>query len=249
MNLIVDTQILIFEAKRSKKKYDLTDSNICSISALEFLKIQEKKSNSAKYYPPLLDPLSIHDMGLIKNRDHPYPKGLTDSIKFDFNQEFDSFTSFSNLAISNIINEKYTELFNSSIKFHSKEEYKDIKKKFNYLLKNNIKCSNIGPKDIVLAYELLNKFLETYSVKEDFRNSWNDILILSKAINSSSELFTQDKLLNKFASEIYNGEITKKDDFISIKFPSNIDEKPKFNKESKGYINRSWSYIIRKGNS
>lgn len=84
--------------------------------------------------------------------------------------------------------------------------------------------------------------------KKNFRNCWNDLLLLSKCINEGATLITFDKLLNKFASELYEGQVTKKKRYVQIQFPQKDKYEDFYKKrESKGYINRSWDYKIRKG--
>ena len=131
-------------------------------------------------------------------------------------------------------------------KFFSKENYKDIKAKFNFILEHNLNCLPIETKDIELGYILLELFIKKHSIKEDFRNSWNDILILSKSINTIAKLITKDKLLNNFAAGLCNAKIISIEvNDIEIDFSkSEIIENDYTKFESKGYINKGWQYKV-----
>jgi hypothetical protein len=93
-----------------------------------------------------------------------------------------------------------------------------------------------------MGYDLLDKFLIKHSSKSDFKNTWNDILILSKAINKQLPLLTEDKLLNRFAAENYNTKAIQENGFLKIDFSDTKNVEKRTNKESKGYINRGWEY-------
>lgn len=244
---IIDTNILYYKHKNFNYNISLENSFITSVNALEFLKnIEKVHTNKAKYYIPILN--SIHYGVLANKMDHPFNKRLSDSIIFDFKQDFESYTFYNNQSICIAINEKAKDLFNSSIQFLDKENYKDIKDKFNFITENKLTCLQIDNRDIDLSYNLLDEFLKSHSIKEDFRNSWNDLLILSKAINTNSTLISNDKLLNKFAAEIYNAKITSTaENEIEIDFTKLAKDGNEYRKfESKGYINRGWQYKINK---
>ncbi len=255
MKTYLDTNILYYAHSGKKIDVDIEGQKITSINALEFLKnIEKTHSNKAKYHIPRTSS-HLHCREILgakdyfKKRNHPISKRLSDYVIFDFAQDFKSYALYNNESISQVINNKYNELFYLTISFLEKSEYKDIRGKFDFILKNQLHCESIAENDIELGYELLTQFIQNHSLKEDFRNCWNDILILSKSINEGGKLITSDKLLNKFASEVYEGQITKKDGFLEIQFPNEIEKSKNIEKlESKGYINRGWNYKIRKGN-
>lgn len=89
---------------------------------------------------------------------------------------------------------------------------------------------------------------EKYNFKSDIKNSINDLLILSTAYLNGKSLYTEDKLLKVFVAEKLSGTITKKDDGVILDFSSEEDLQRRISKESKGYINRGWSYSIMHGN-
>jgi hypothetical protein len=247
---IIDTNILIhyYKNKDVKNLFWEEENHITSINALEFLNnIEKTQSNKARYYIPIINNLLHAEIMMLKiHRDHPFNKRLSDGITFDFNGEFESYIFYNNLAICEAINKGKKDLFYAAIKFLPKEDYKSIKDKFNFLVSNNLHCLNINPDDISLAYKLLELFLKNNALKIDFRNSWNDLLILSKSIGTGSKLITKDKLLNRFVTELFKSKVTPmNENEIEIDFAkskSEVQDNTKF--ESKGYINRGWHYKI-----
>ena len=93
---------------------------------------------------------------------------------------------------------------------------KTINNKFIFLLDQNISCNPIYECDIETGYELLDLFSKEYNTKDNFKNTWNDILILSKTINDKAILNTNDKLLKKFAEKYFPNNITRKDDIFTL---------------------------------
>ena len=250
MKTYLDTNILYYKHSGKEVNIDINGKFITSINALEFLKnIEKKHHNKAKYHIPVTFSQShkmewINMRKSIKKTNHSFHKRFSDYIAFDFSQDFDSYALYNNKSVSQVINNHGQELFYSSIEGLTKPRNKDIKSKFKFILENNLNCDVITAEDIELGYELLDKFIKKYSLKADFRNCWNDILILAKSINEGAKLVTSDKLLNTFASEVYSGEIKKTKNIVEIQFPT-INENVSdtwTKKESKGYINRGWQY-------
>ncbi|MGB5981353.1 MAG: hypothetical protein WBG46_04340 [Nonlabens sp.] len=250
MKTYLDTNILYNKHSGKEKDLNIKRKFITSINALEFLKnIEKKHHNKAKYHIPYTNN-HIHQMQFVrmKKSNYPFSKRYSDSIVFDFSQDFESYTLYNNKSISQVINNKGKELFYSSIEFLDKPLNKDIKNKFKFILENKLNCDILKPEDIELSYDLLTKFLKKYSLKADFRNCWNDILILARCINEGAKLHSSDNLLNTFTSEVYNGKIQKTENGIEIEFPKNNEnsENTWTKNQSKGYINRGWQYKMNK---
>lgn len=246
---IIDTNILYYKHQNPKYIISLSNGFITSINALEFLKnIEKKHTNRAKYYIPLISQIHLGTLANKFHKNRPFNKRLSDNIAFDFKRDFESYVLYNNHSICKCINENSKELFYPSIEFLAKENFKEIKDKFNFLLESKLTCLQIDNRDIDLSYSLLDLFLKNHSIKEDFRNSWNDLLILSKSINTKSILVTKDKLLNKFAAEIYDAKVVSStENEIEIDFRELDFEDNKYRKfESKGYINRGWQYKMNK---
>jgi len=250
MKIYLDTNILYYKFSGKPVNIDLKGKSLTSINALEFLKnIEKEHHNKAKYHIPLLlyqsHMFGFSSMQRLMMKDKRlFNKRLSDAIIFDFKQNFESYTLYNNKSIAQVINNNCKDIFLASIKSIEKSSYKDIKNRFNFILKNNLICDSITSTDVELGYELLDNFLKRYTLKPDFRNCWNDILILAKSINEGAKLITTDKLLNTFASEVYDGRVNRKGDFIEIDFPRKYKREDElwYKKESKGYINRGWFY-------
>ncbi|MDR7131277.1 hypothetical protein J2X69_003638 [Algoriphagus sp. 4150] len=247
---IIDTNILYYKYTNPKYSIEIEGKKISSINALEFLKNIEKiHTNSAKFYIPLNSGLNFH-LAILLSKFHKkraFNKSLSDYITFEFNNDFPSYNLYNNISIKQVINYKQKELLKASINFLPKENCKDIYSKYNFLIDYNLDCISLEQSDIDLALELLYKFLTNHSLKDDFRNCWNDLLIASIAVNRNMNLISKDKLLNQFVSlefGIRQKRVTKK--ITEYDFSSNEVTERKHEKfESKGYINRSWNYRLK----
>lgn len=247
---IIDTNILYYKYKKPNYPIEIWDRNISSINALEFLKnIEKVHTNSAKYYLPVINGLSFESQIMLSKieKNRPYYKHMSDYVTFEFNNDFPSYNLYNNISVQQVINYKQIELFKASIEFLQKKEFKDIYSRYNFLLDCNLTCVSLGQSDVDLALELLNKFLLKNTLKGDFRNCWNDLLIASISINKNMVLVSKDKLLNGFVSSEFG--ITRKkisSKIFEYDFSSNevtIRKHEKF--ESKGYKNKSWSYRMK----
>lgn len=248
---IIDTNALSYKFSNANYSINIDNKFISSINALEFLKnIEKTRSNSAKYYIPLdtANRLNYTPFSLGEHRKRPLSKANSDSILFQFNNEFPSYSLYNNLSVQNVINDKRSELLKASINFLPKDVYKYIYQRYTYLIDKNINCVALSNTDVELALELLNKFIVRYSLKGDFRNSWNDLLIAATVVNRSCNFITSDKLLHQFVASEF--EVKKKlifKNIVEYDFSKrNVLEKKHSRFESKGYINRSWSYLVRK---
>lgn len=233
--------------KTEEEEKNILPFKIVSITALEFLEnIEKTHSKRTKYYIPSKNKINL-DLIRHSRIEKPWTNNHSDSILFNFSQDFESYELYNNDSVSEVVNQKLFRVFESAIKFLDKKQYKYLKKKVRLLIESNIYCLPIEVDDIELSYDLLTKFIEKHPLKSDFRNCWNDILILSKAINSGEELYTKDKLLNQFASEEYGGVREKIGDSVVLKFMQNKGSNREPRIESKNYINRGWDYKIRTG--
>lgn len=247
---IIDTNILYYKFKDSRYHVDIRYKNISSITALEFLKnIEKVHTNSAKFYIPLNNGLNLHFSILLSklHKNRAFNKRVSDYITFEFNNDYPSYNLYNNLSIQQVINDKQNELLKASITFLSKEDFKDINSRYNFLINYNLNCISLEQSDIDLALVLLNKFLLNNSLKDDFRNSWNDLLIASTAVNRNLNLVSKDKLLNKFVSTEFGIKGKKvTNEITEYNFSSKEVTARKYeNLESKGYINRGWNYRLK----
>lgn len=252
MNTIIDTQILSYCFKGFG--YDIHDHNlaISSITANEFLLAQPREANYPDYY--IIHPARYpHLLQLEGNSsrisDHfGNPKWAkmsgqrTDKVIIDFGNQFSPYREFGNEAISVIINDKELDLYKISISHLPKQKQKYLKKRLKYIIDGNYYCYSLNKSIIEQALYLFSQFIFEHNCKENIRNTINDLLILATAINHGKQFLTHDNLLNRFASEYYNAPIHKERNEILIDFSIQQTLERKKNEESKGYINRGWSY-------
>lgn len=243
----IDTQVVSY-AISGKWNEPIGDCVISSIVANELFLVQGDDPAKANLYIPL----SISMMGAmlptgIRRRDHPFNKRLSDSIIMDFKNEFPTIIEYNNLSISSLINNRQVDLFAGAINHLDKYTKKILKRRFQFLVENNIQCIPLKKTDIEVAFELLSRFTEKYNLKKNFRNSWNDLLIMSCAMCANESLITSDGLLSKFASEYLGVIPTKAHDFVELPFSVSQTTSQKKFLESKGYVNNGWRIQISKG--
>lgn len=100
----------------------------------------------------------------------------------------------------------------------------------------------------LLTKLILGQFLDRYEAKQNPRNTINDIIILSTAIEHSVPLLTEDNLLRRFSAELMGAlcfEQPHSQLLIDFTAPEVSDRRRPF--ESKGYINRGWQVLERRG--
>ena len=253
MDIIVDTQVLSYRFKGSEKEVQGNSLAISSITASEFLEAQPKESKQPDYYiiHPARYPYFLHVEGSsFSIADHfGNPKWAkmgtrrTDQMIIDFGHQFSAYREYGNEAISEIINENKLEFYKLSISHLPKEKQKYLLKRMNYILDSGYYCYALTKTVVDNALNLFSEFVSQHNCKGNIRNSVNDILILSTAIDREKKLLTRDNLLNRFAAEYYEVAVYKDNDEILIDFSEDII-KEKRSRESKEYINKGWSYAI-----
>jgi|SanBayMetagenome_1026888.scaffolds.fasta_scaffold00786_2 predicted nucleic acid-binding protein len=245
---ILDTNIISY-ASKGDQKYLVEGEAISSITASEFLEIQSSNPRRANYYVPILSAnhrSCLPFSSMLSRRDRPYSKSTTDSVVFSFSADYPSLIEYSNLAISLAINNQDSQLFYSSIRTLSKEKHKVIKGRFDFILRHHISCIPLNQDIISNAHELLSKFKQSHNLKDNFRNSWNDVMILSTAMVSSTTLVTKDTELNRFAASAYPCKCKTDGDTVILDFSIGEKREAVSKQDSKGYINRGWAASFRK---
>jgi len=243
---ILDTQIISYVLK-GRSGLPLGGKTISAITANEFLMVQGSNLVRANYYIPVLSrlhfPESTDGISPTSRRlgiAHPFRKIVTDQVIVDFGNEHPTIVEYGNLALSLLINKQVSGIFYEAIKFLDKQQRKTIRKRFDFLLENNVKCQPLTKTSVKVAMELLQEFRKEHNLKENFRNSFNDMLILASAIATSALLITEDSLLNKFASKQFAGAYQRQDGIATIDFSQNLPAARRNSREGKGYINKSW---------
>ena len=239
----LDTQVISY-AMKNRWDGPLRGCSISSIVANEFLLVQSNNPSQANWYLPVLSRSRSRSFGLpsidIRRRDHPFHKTLSDSIVMDFGNEFPSIIEYNSLSLAMVINDQLIDLFIAATKHFDKATYKRLLSRFRFLTENDIRCSALQQNDVEHAFELLARFRREHNLKGNFRNSWNDLLILSSALNSNNDLITEDNELSRFAGKLDGATTSDVNKFIELRFPNDNQVTRKPSSESKGYINVGW---------
>lgn len=117
-------------------------------------------------------------------------------------------------------------------------------KRLKYILDSGYYCYSLTKSAVDQALNLFSEFVSKHSCKGNVRNTVNDLLILSTAIDREKKFLTNNNLLNRFAAEYYEAPIHEDENELLIDFSKQPVEKSK-SRESKGYINKGWSYAVR----
>jgi len=237
----LDTQVVAY-AMKGRWDGMLAGSCISSIVANELLLVQSQNPSQADLYIPLLS--TRHFPGSLtvrsRRRHRPFSKRLSDSIIIDFGNEFASIVEYNNLSIAKLINEDLDDLLVAAIGHFDKQKRKLLARRFRFIVENGIRCRPLQRADVELAFHLLGEFRRAHNLKQNFRNTWNDLLIVSSAINSNARLITEDNELSRFAAELSGVSPSPADRFIEIPFARTDAQKKRSSRESKGYINVGW---------
>ena len=244
----LDTQVVSY-AWKEKWDQPITGSEISSIVANEFLLAQHENRIHANYYVPIVSIRHLMASRENRNRDHPFNRVHSDSVVMDFGNEFPSIVEYNNLSIATVINNQSFDLFASAINHLEKPQKKTLLKRMRFLLDNGLTCVPINDASVDLAFQLLQKFREHHNPKENFRNTWNDMLILSCAQDKNSKLVTEDSLLARFAAETAQIDPIETPPFLELPYRKEGHEIRKRSKESKGYINNGWRAKFSTGKS
>lgn len=254
--MILDTQIISYCYSGYWKPDKAKSSEISAVTAAEFLLFHTRENGKVDYY--VINPErygSRHATALISAYSE-YAGNLkwakmgakrTDSIIIDFSSDFQPYRIFGNYSITSIINERNMEAFKISISQLNKEKQKNLKKKMEFLFDNNVLCHSLSEDACDIALELFLRFQEHINPKENIKNTVNDLLILSTAVDKKTPILTMDRVLGRFAAKEHSGKIQSDSKNITIDFSIENGRKTKNNRESKGYINRGWSYSFLKG--
>ena len=244
MTTFVDTQILI-DAFTGAGRPSVTGARVSSIAANEFLQVQSSTPNKANYYLPLIpqNMVKAKHVGAMARALHAHPRrrSATDSVVMDFGGEYETLVEFGNVAVADVINHQAADVFSGAIAFLPKDRRKRLRSKFEFLLEHSIVCVALGGPTVRLGHRLLAEFVSQYSIKERFRNSWNDILIAATALREGTSLVTRDGVLNRFVADRHATSFEQLGGNLRIDFPSPSQHTRTKSRESKGYVNRRWT--------
>lgn len=224
------------------KDYSAANVTIPSTVAQEFLLFRDLDTGKPRYFLPVSMPHSQRN--LLPSSRKPTFRGIADQIHLDFNNEYPSVIEYSHRGIAQAINNFDTEIFGLATQHLPVAEARKLMDRFVFLAAMQARCLALRSVHVEAACRLMKKFLSGgQKLKDDFRNSLNDMLILAFALDAVSgggTFETRDKLLAAFARPYFDTGTQHGD---LIRFEQN--PKPlvrRKSQESKGYINTGWRY-------
>lgn len=170
----------------------------------------------------------------------------TDQTVLNFGGEYPVIVEYGSFAIAEAINNNLSGVFDVAFRRLDKERRKSLRARVAFLLDQRLTCVPLGPAICESAQALLGRFVARHQLKQNFRNSMADLLILATAAESGLPLLTEDNLLARFAAEVSDAPVQAAGSFVEVRFsPKHKDVLP-VRRESKGYINRGWSVRFRR---
>jgi len=242
-NLHVDTQLLAYaynaDISCTQQSGDIV---ISSVAAKEFLLAYKVNSAQDLYYLPaqigLNWRLSANAFSFGIMRDHPFSKHYTDQRIIDIQTANVCYIEYGSLAFSMAINNKSIDLFRSATSHLPKHTRRLVKSKFEFLCDNKIECKALNDPTVELAINIMRDFLKHYQPKKNFRNTLNDILILSAAAADGALLQTNDTLLDELSNLHTPHHKFSSANSIFLDYTNSEPANQKENNGSKGYVNK-----------
>jgi hypothetical protein len=240
-NIIFDTQV-ISHAFRGQG-LSMCGGSVASVTASEFLNMYTGKATQARYYLPLGTHPCEH---LHRERDvgnktgQARQKFFTDRIVLTFGSDFPSLVEFGSLAVSRAVNDRDARCIALATEFLPKDERQQIRKRFNFLVESDIRVIPLNARIVETASLLLCRFVRSHHVKQNFRNTWNDLVIFATASTLSTGVYTLDKELNRFIAEIGDAPVSITNGLLRTSCASAKQKKSRRSMESRFYLNRGW---------
>lgn len=238
---LIDTQLLSSAWSADRP---LADHYISSVIAKEFLEMYQSESPRLdKYYVPVLTHSAYSEFGISVGskefRERNPSRNRCDKFSVSFASDRPEIIEYGSKAIALTINQGRFQAYRWATQHLSKAMRQRIRSRFDYIVKNRIVCSPLIAPVVHIALELLWDFSQAHNVKKDFRNSFNDMLILATSKHYDIPLLTNDTLLARFAVDKYKGRLQVNDEAAVVDFPRESVGRV-VRKESKGYINHGW---------
>ncbi|WP_139792976.1 hypothetical protein [Pseudophaeobacter leonis] len=245
--MLLDTQVI---SASWKQHAPITDACVSSVTAKEFLEIYDRASfKHDKYYIPIISNRHFHGLNVSHGgkftRERRPSAHLCDKLIVDFNRDYPTLVEHGSKSVSLSINQPRRGNFNWATSHLSNSLKRRVTGRYNYMVSRGVKCLAVNSGILDLSMALLYDFERTYNIKENFRNSFNDIMILSTAVHYGMPLRTEDSLLARFSAQKFGGMIAEQKTGVIIDFDSTL-RRSLGRKESKGYIHRGWRVAMRK---
>lgn len=228
---------------------------ISSVVASELLGVYDNRPTSARYYVPLPARIGkleaetgmthVGSIASLRRRDHPFGKRMTDSIVMEFGTFHRPIVEFGSQALCEVINERRAGLFTSAIQHLPKARRKAALRRFAWLLDTNATCFSITDEVLTTAYSLLRLFARSYTFKDNFRNTWNDMLIGATAIVQRAVLLSEDNLLNRFIATASRAAIDSPTGSEILRTDySSTDREPTAPRRHRDAFHRPWQHRL-----
>ena len=247
---MIDTQILSYAYKGQRAAVD--DAKVSSVVAHEFLEIYDAKSPTKfHYYIRYAAGGSVnHQRWLFGDPPAKLKPGWVEKLILNFGADFPSLIEFHSRATSAIINDRNIAAFGQILSSLDKPAKKRLRPRFAFICRHIEACVPLVPKMAEVGIQLLWDFSQKHSLKANFRNSVNDMMILATAITAGERFWTEDSLLARFAADCHYAPLREvRPGIIEIDFEKTKASTPNRSRESKGYINRGWRIATDLGRS
>jgi hypothetical protein len=166
---------------------------------------------------------------------------MIDRLIFNFGRDFPALIEFGSRAVAAIVNDRNHAAFAGVLSSLDKAFQKRMRPRFAFLCSEVLECVPLTRETADVGIRLLDGFSQQHSLKGNFRNSVNDMMILAAAISSKDDLLTEDSLLARFAASVRGAPFTEeRGGTLRINFGRGLATRSTQTRESKGYINRGW---------
>jgi len=238
----VDTQVIIY-ADQIGDVGEIRGCHVCSVVLAEYLMMQTDDYASAAYFLPTRNRVilgrPIDWNRLQKERPSYWARSHTASMRVTLRsvEPTVSILYWGMSALADIINDHDRARFQAAINRLTPRKHLRLLHKLDFVMQANMSCDALTEEDIQLALELMRRFTETNTPKENLRNTLNDMLVLASSINRGFVLRTDDTLLDGFARKQLNAQSTPHgDNLMDLRTP-----KAGYIRRSagtRGYVNR-----------
>ncbi|PSK99305.1 hypothetical protein CLV63_10326 [Murinocardiopsis flavida] len=256
-DLALDTQELVALHKTGNPPANGNNNFITSTTAQEFLGVRNAGTGRLRYWiPSELRPKSMSSLTgkewriFIQQHANWRPWNASrrlDKIGLYFGQDYPAVEEIGHRAIAKMVNDGESWLLGACAEIAGTRFSRITRSRMEYLEENEILCRPLTYHSAEASLSIFHAFTNKYAIKSNYRNSLNDILILSVARHWSMSLLTRDQLLAKFSVEYLGTSVNSIQESTTIGFGKPISPGVKM-RESKGYVNRHWNITGRRVN-
>jgi predicted nucleic acid-binding protein len=248
--VMLDTQLTSATLRDGGDKLDFS---VSSTTLQEIFGMQCGENAENRFYLPLIQNgyhLWMHvNMAREKRgmRRRSKRKPRTDRLVIDFARDHPTVVEYSHIATCRLLqfSAKQPELGSKIFTTYARDAlsraaFSHASRHFKALADSQVRYLALTLETVRMALPLLSEFEARFSLKDNFRNSWNDMLILATAIRANEALITRDRVLAEFAADVIQAEVADHAD-ASFQVDFNTESvMRRSNLESRGYINLGW---------